>query len=164
VKVGEFEVEVTSSQSDSGWVATGILPDGQKIISGPASSQKDAIHDVMLQAEARLYPMKKIEFTKKFESKEQAVVSHMADSLLEANFASSEERRALKRPRRFRPHPKAAFYPGSGGSAGVGGVTTEADKLLSRPKAMGLIKMSEAKRLRKFRTRPKAAEMQVSWT
>ncbi len=85
MKVGDFDIEVTSSQADGGWTASAILPGGAKVASGPSKSEEDARHDVFVQAQARLYPQQKVEFTKKFESmtKEQAILKHQADGLLE---------------------------------------------------------------------------------
>jgi hypothetical protein len=67
VKVGDYEIEITSSQTNGGWTVTAILPDGRKVISGPASTQEAARHDVFLQAQSQLYPQVKVEFTKRFE-------------------------------------------------------------------------------------------------
>lgn len=86
MKIGDFDIEVESSPVQGGWTASALLPDGKKVISGPSSTEEGARHDVFLQAQARLYPQTKVEFTKRFESmdcKERAIIKHRADSLLE---------------------------------------------------------------------------------
>lgn len=85
MKVGDYHIKVTASQTGSGWTATAILPDGQKVISGPSSTEEGAKHDVCVQAKSRLYPKQKVEFTKQFESmsKETAILKRRADGLID---------------------------------------------------------------------------------
>lgn len=68
MKIGDFDVEVSSIRVGGGWQSSGILPDGKKIISGPKSSREDAEHDVEQQAKARLYPQRRYDVNRPFES------------------------------------------------------------------------------------------------
>jgi hypothetical protein len=68
VTIGDFEVEITSARVGGGWQAVGILPDGKKVVSGPSSSRETAEDDVKQQAEARLYPQRRYDVNRPFES------------------------------------------------------------------------------------------------
>ena len=68
MKIGDFDINVTTVRIGGGWQAEGILPDGKKIISGPKSTQEDAEHDVEQQAKARLYPQRRYDVNRPFES------------------------------------------------------------------------------------------------
>lgn len=72
MQVGDFEVEITSSRVGGGWQSIGILPDGKKITSGPSTSREDAEQDVKQQAEARLYPQRRYDVNRPFESMPKA--------------------------------------------------------------------------------------------
>lgn len=96
MKVGEFEIELTSARVGGGWQSVGILPNGKKVTSAPSSSREDAEHDVEQQAKAHLLPQRRYDVNRPFESmknterkypdlaeSEEAVVMHQADRLLE---------------------------------------------------------------------------------
>lgn len=89
MKIGDFEIEVSSGRISGGWQSVGILPDGKKVISGPSSSREAAESDVKQQAEARLYPQRRYDVNRPFESMnklsdaDRAIVKHQADQLLE---------------------------------------------------------------------------------
>jgi hypothetical protein len=95
MRVGDYDVEVTSGRITGGWVSTGVLPDGKKVTSAPKSSREDAEHDVKQQATARLYPNRRYDVNRPFESMksrkfkhlspaDEAIVMHKADRLIEA--------------------------------------------------------------------------------
>jgi hypothetical protein len=68
VKVGDYDIEVTSTRIDGGWQSTASLPNGQKVISAPKSNQHDADRDVFDQAKARLYPQRAFDINRPTES------------------------------------------------------------------------------------------------
>lgn len=68
MKIGDFDVEITSGRISGGWQAVGILPNGKKLQSAPCSSREDAEHDVKQQAEANLYPQRRYDVNRPFES------------------------------------------------------------------------------------------------
>jgi hypothetical protein len=68
VKIGDFEVEVSSGRVGGSWQAVGVLPDGQKVTSAPCKSREDAEHDVKQQAESHLYPQRRYDVNRPFES------------------------------------------------------------------------------------------------
>lgn len=68
LKIGDFEVELTSARTETGWQAEGILPDGHRVRSGPCKSREDAEKDIKQQASARLYPQRRYDVNRPFES------------------------------------------------------------------------------------------------
>lgn len=95
MKVGDFDVQVTTARTDGGWQATGVMPNGNRITSGPCTTEEAARNDIKQQATARLYPQRKYDVNRPFESMnnrkypgisevEEVVVMHQADQRLEA--------------------------------------------------------------------------------
>lgn len=68
MKIGDFEIEISSGRISGGWQSVGILPNGRKLMSAPCSSREDAESDVKQQAEAHLYPQRRYDVNRPFES------------------------------------------------------------------------------------------------
>jgi hypothetical protein len=92
VAVDDFEIEVKAARTAGGWQAEGLLPNGHTVISGPKTTQDEAVDDVVSQAKAYLRPQRRYDVNRPMESKfmrqiseaDMAVVLHQADQLLEA--------------------------------------------------------------------------------
>lgn len=106
MKVGDFEIEVTSGRTKGGWQSVGALPNGKKVTSAPSVSREAAEYDVKQQALAHLYPQRKYDVNRPFESmesnKEATIVNHLADRLLEqvpdGTYEISAEGDSVNRP------------------------------------------------------------------
>jgi len=98
-------------------MSVACLPDGKQIASAPWNTREAAEHDVYQQALMRLAPMPAFDPGKTYEA---ALIQRRADALLE--HCGYCARRPPRRRKRL-PPPKASFYPGSGGSAGIGGLS-----------------------------------------
>ena len=68
MRIGDYDVKIIASRVGGGWQAEAILPDGKRVVSGPCSSAEDAEHDVEQQAKARLYPQRRYDVNRPFES------------------------------------------------------------------------------------------------
>jgi hypothetical protein len=122
MKVAGQEIEVQTDRYHGGWLSVAYMPDGKRVASAPWDTREAAENDVYQQVLMRLAPAPTFDPTRSYES---AIIQSRADGLLEhcGHCPNDIRKRRLARLRKT-PPPKASFYPGSGGSAGVGGTTS----------------------------------------
>src|SRR5208337_2742296 len=68
MRIGDFDIEITSVRIGGSWQAEGKMPDGKKVISAPKNSKEDAEKDVEHQCRSRLYPQRRYDVNRPFES------------------------------------------------------------------------------------------------
>jgi hypothetical protein len=67
-RIGDYDIEIVSTRIGGAWQAHGKMPDGKEVISAPKSSKQDAEHDVESQIRSRLYPQRRYDVNRPFES------------------------------------------------------------------------------------------------
>ncbi len=68
MRIGDFDIEITSVRIGGSWQASGKMPDGKNVISAPKNSKEDAEKDVEHQCRSRLYPQRRYDVNRPFES------------------------------------------------------------------------------------------------
>ena len=82
MKVGDYEIEVSTQRYHGGWMSVAHLPDGKQVASAPWNTLEAAENDVYQQALMRLLPAPVFDPGKTYEAE---IVRRMADRLLESS-------------------------------------------------------------------------------
>lgn len=68
MRIGDYDIEINCARISGGFQAIGKMPDGREVISAPKSSQQAAEQDVAQQIRSRLYPQRRYDVNRPFES------------------------------------------------------------------------------------------------